>query len=169
MQKFDLSLVKPADLFFTTSNNLISNIIRFKTWGKFSHVQIVTKTIDDYNLEVISADAEGVMLRDVREEEWENFAILTYPEMLDIERENVLKFCFSQIGKPYDFIGLSSFLLYKELQNDSKWFCSELAYVAYKQAGIRLQRRLKQDFVSPRDLYLSPILKDVIGNQYDWA
>lgn len=166
--KYDLTLVKPADLFFTTSSSLISNVIRFRTWGKFSHVQIVTKQIDD-NLEVITADAEGVMLRNAREEEWENFAILTCPEMLSVERQNVLKFCFSQIGKEYDFVGLSSFLLYKQNQNYSKWFCSELAYVAYKQAGIRLQRRLKQDFVSPRDLYLSPLLKDVIASQYDWT
>jgi hypothetical protein len=55
------------------------------------------------------------------------------------------------------------------MQKDTAWFCSELAYVAYKQAGIRLQRRVKQDFISPRDLYISPLLKPIAGNgEYDW-
>jgi uncharacterized protein YycO len=85
------------------------------------------------------------------------------------ERRNVVRFCFSQVGKPYDFVGLASFLLYKGMQKDSAWFCSELAYIAYKQAGIRLQRRVKQDFISPRDLYISPLLKPIAGNgEYDW-
>src|SRR3989304_1447230 len=150
---------KPADLFFTTSHGFVSSFIKQRTWGKYSHVQIITKPISEPHgkIEVISADAAGVTCRDVREEEFEHYSILTYPEMTDAERENVVKFCFSQLNKPYDFIGLASFLLYKELQQDDKWFCSELAYVAYKQAGIRLQRRVKQDFVSPRDLLISPL------------
>ena len=130
-------------------------------------MQIITRRLGD-NLEVISADAEGVMLRDVREEEWKNFAIMTCPEMTDEERENVVKFCLSQVGRKYDFIGLASFLLYKALQKDGDWFCSELAYIAYKREGHRLQRRIKQDFMSPRDSYISPILRDVIGTRYDW-
>jgi uncharacterized protein YycO len=161
--------IKPADLFFTTSRNFFSWAIRQRTWGKFSHVQIVTRITEQEKIEVISADAQGVYCRDAREEEFEHFAILTYPEMTDKERENVCKFCFHQIGKPYDFVGLASFLLYKELQDDNRWFCSEFAYVAYKQAGIRLQRRVKQDFISPRDLYISPLFKPIAGNaEYDW-
>lgn len=165
-EKYDLSLVKPGDLFFTTTNSLLSRIIRFRTLARFSHVQIVTKVRED-NLEVISADAQGVVCRDVRPEEWNNFAILTCPEMLDVERDNVVKFCFSQIGKKYDFVGLAGFLLYKSFTNDS-WFCSELAYIAYKKAGIRLQRRVKKDFMSPRDTYISPILTFLMGSRYDW-
>lgn len=120
-------------------------------------------------IDVVSADANGVFCRAVTDEELEYFSILIYPEMTGEERTNVLRFCFQQVGKPYDFMGLASFLLYKELQNNEKWFCSELAYIAYKQAGIRLQRRVKQDFISPRDLYVSPLLKPIAGNaEYDW-
>lgn len=160
-------MIKLADLFFTTSHSIISWVIKERTWGKYSHVEIITKPISEPHgkMEVISADAMGVVCRDIREEEREHYSILTYPEMTDMERENVVKFCFSQIGKPYDFIGLASFLLYKEMQQEDRWFCSELAYVAYKQAGIRLQRRVKQDFVSPRDLFLSPLLKPIEGEE----
>jgi uncharacterized protein YycO len=164
--------IKPADLFFTTSTSFFSAIIRARTWGKFSHVQIITnpKSEPHGKIEVISADPEGVTLRDAREEEFNNYAILTYPQMTLRERRNVLEFCVSQIGKPYDFVGLASFLFYKELQDENRWFCSELAYVAYKHAGIRLQRRVKQDFISPRDLYISPLLKPIVpqGRDYDW-
>ena len=171
--------IKPGDLFFTTSSNFISWAIRQRTWGRFSHVQIIVGAygntllhgaeLERQRVDVISADANGVYCRAVQEEEWKNYAILTYPEMTEEERTNVVRFCFSQIGKPYDFVGLASFLFYKKLQNDEKWFCSELAYIAYKQAGIRLQRRVKQDFISPRDLYISPLLKPIAGNaEYDW-
>jgi len=172
---------KPADLFFTTSSNVISWAIRQRTWGRFSHVQIIVsddrpplnpllgKEGTEGRLDVISADSNGVYCRAVQGEEWKNYSILTYPEMTGEERTNVLRFCFQQIGKPYDFVGLASFLLYKGMQKDTAWFCSELAYVAYKQAGIRLQRRVKQDFISPRDLYVSPLLKPIAGNAgYDW-
>ena len=162
-------MIKPGDLFFTTSSSIVSWFIRQRTWGEFSHVQVIVNAPQpplnlrggEGELDVISADGEGVTCRNVREGELIYHAILTYPQMTDEERQNVVKFCFSQIGKPYDFVGLGSFLLYKELQNDDRWFCSELAYVAYKQAGIRLIRRVKQDFVSPRDLFISPLLKPV--------
>lgn len=178
MEDFGLSVVKPADLFFTTSPGFFSWAIRRRTWGKFSHVQVIVHVEPNilarkderiYDLDVISADANGVYARAVQEEEWDKYAILTCPEISEEQRENVVKFCLSQIGKPYDFVGLASFLFYKELQQDDKWFCSELAYIAYKQAGIRLQRRVKQDFISPRDLYISPLLKPIAGNgEYDW-
>jgi uncharacterized protein YycO len=167
MKDIDLTLIKPADLFFTTSQNFISWAIRRRTWGKFSHVQIIVNVGE--TISVVSADSNGVFCRDVTEEEWGNYAILTCPEITEEERKNVVNFCLSQIGKPYDFVGLASFLLYKEMQSDNRWFCSEIAYIAYKQAGIRLQRRVKQDFISPRDLYISPSLMPIAGNaEYDW-
>ena len=156
-------MIRPGDLFFTTSSSIISKAIRARTWGKFSHVQIITRPISEPHgkVEVVTADAEGVVCRDVRPHEWENYEIMTCPEMTKEQRENVVKFSLQQVGRAYDFVGLASFLLYKEMQNDARWFCSELVYVAYKQAGIRLQRRVKQDFVSPRDLYMSPLLKPI--------
>ena len=190
IEKSDFSLVKPGDLFFTTNPGFVSWAIRQRTWGRFSHVEIIVSEdrpplnpllakegqpplnpllSTEGRLDVISADSNGVFCRAVREEEWKNYAILTYPEMTGEERANVLRFCFQQIGRRYDFVGLASFLLYKQLQSDARWFCSELAYIAYKQAGIRLQRRVKQDFISPRDLYISPLLKPIAGNaEYDW-
>jgi uncharacterized protein YycO len=169
MKEIDLSLIKPADLFFTRSRDFVSWAIRQRTWGIFSHVQIIVSEDRDQKIDVISADANGVFCRAVTDQEFEKYAILTYPEITGEERTNVVRFCLSQIGKAYDFLGLASFLFYKQLQSDSRWFCSELAYVAYKQAGIRLQRRVKQDFISPRDLYISPLLKPIAGNaEYDW-
>ena len=154
--------IKPADLFFTTSDSFISWFIRQRTWGRYSHVQIIVST--EPEISVVSADANGFYCRAVHEDEKNKYAIMTYPGITESERDSIVKFSLSQIGKSYDFIGLASFLVYKELQNDDRWFCSELAYVAYKQAGVRLVRRVKQDFVSPRDLYISPMLKPIEEN-----
>jgi uncharacterized protein YycO len=149
--------IKPADLFFTTSDSFISWSIRQRTWGRYSHVQIIVSA--EPEISVVSADANGVYCRGIHGDEKNKYAIMTCPGITESERDEIVKFCLSQVGKPYDFIGLASFLVYKELQNNNSWFCSELAYIAYKQAGIRLVRRVQQDFVSPRDLYISPILQ----------
>jgi len=150
-------MTRPADLFFTTSSDLVSQAIRARTWGKYSHVQIVA-TVSTIGIDVVSADIEGVMLRRVREDEWSKYAILTYPEMTLKERDDVVKFCFSKIGKGYDFLGLADFLFDKDLQVEDRYFCSELVFLAYKAAGIDLLKRIDHAFVSPRDLYISPLL-----------
>lgn len=151
-------MIRPADLFFTTSGSIVSQAIRHRTWGKYSHVQIVA-VVTTQGIDVVSADGEGVMLRRVREDEWLKHAILTYPEMILKERNDVVKFCFSKIGAGYDFLGLADFLLDKDLQVEDRFFCSELAFLAYKAAGINLQERVDHAFISPRDLYISPLLR----------
>jgi len=151
-------MIRPADLFFTTSGSIVSQAIRRRTWGKYSHVQIVA-VASTQGIDVVSADKEGVMLRRIREDEWLHSAILTLPGMTIKERNDVVKFCFSKIGAGYDFLGLVDFLLNKDLQVEDRYFCSELVFLAYKTAGIMLQERVDHAFISPRDLYISPLLR----------
>ena len=115
-------MVRRGDLMFTRSSTVISGAIKFFTHGKFSHVQTVIDT--EPKLTVISADAEGVMYRDVREEDFDDYEILSYPEMTEKERDDVAKFCFRQVGQSYDYTGLSSFLINTDLNKEEAFFCS---------------------------------------------
>ena len=151
-------MVRSADLFFTTSGSLISKVIRFRTWGKYSHVQIIVDV--EPKLTVISADEEGVTYRDVREEEFQTYSILTCHSLTEEMRHDILDFCFQQIGKGYDFLGLADFLVNADLKDEDRWYCSELAFEAYRQIGVPLLRRIDHAFVNPMDLYMSPILDE---------
>lgn len=156
--------IRAGDLFFTTSTSLFSAGVRFFTHGKYSHVQIITqvKEIDGaLAVDVVSADAAGVILRSVQADEWPRHAILTYPNMTHEERDKILKFCFASIGAGYDYAGITDFLFDVDFQGENRFFCSELAFLAYKSAGINLQERLDHAFVSPDLLYISPLLKVV--------
>jgi uncharacterized protein YycO len=153
--------IRPADLFFTTSRGFISSVIRFRTWGKFSHVQVISnpKSEPHGKIEVISADDNGVTRRDAYDDEFEKCAILTCPTMTEEQRRNVVEFCIQQVGKGYDFLGLADFLLDADLQNENRFFCSELAFLAYKASGIDLIKRIDHAFASPAHLYISPLLE----------
>jgi uncharacterized protein YycO len=152
-------MIRSADLFFTTSSSIVSKLIRFRTWGKYSHVQIIVDVTP--KLTVISADEEGVTYRDVRESEFETYSILTCHSLTEGQRHDILDFCFQQIGKGYDFLGLADFLLNADLQDEDRFFCSELAFLAYDKKGLPLLKRIDHAFVNPMDLYMSPILDEI--------
>jgi uncharacterized protein YycO len=151
--------IKPADLIFTRSQTVTSAVIRFRTWGDYSHVMLCGKKWP----EVISADAEGVTLRDMTEREFENpSSILGLPDLPEPKRWEILEWAYSQIGKGYDFLGLADFLINADVQSEDRFFCSELVFLSYKNAGIELLKRIDHAFVSPRDLYISPLLEVII-------
>jgi len=160
--------IKPGDLFFTTSRSFVSDVIRFVTHSKWSHVQIISRIDTNRHLyqtggiEVITADTPIVICRDVSPDEWAKYAILSLKgdhAFFSAEVKRVLDFCFSCIGKGYDYWGLADFLFNEELQTVEKWFCSELAYTAYLKAPRQLQERIKGAYVSPELLYVSPLLR----------
>lgn len=145
-----------ADLIFTTSSSLFSEIVKWHTQGIWSHVMLATGEGDD----VITADAEGVVLRAMRPEEKKNFACLFYPPRLFREDgKKIIDWACSQVGKGYDFLGLASFAIDTDVNDEDRWFCSEIVFMAYLQAEIELQRRIEHAFVTPRDLWISPLLK----------
>jgi len=76
-----------------------------------------------------------------------------------IEQKNKIEtFLFKQLGKKYDYKGILGFATYSELQDKDRWFCSELVFEAFKQAGIELLRNIPSYKVSPRLFLLSPFL-----------
>lgn len=106
---------------FTNSKLPLSPIIRAVTWSKYSHMTII---IDDET--VLHSDFHGVRLEKIKalQERSKNWMIAEYK----CERpQDLINACMTQIGKPYDYGALIGILIRKiELQDDSKWVCSEL-------------------------------------------
>ena len=81
------------------------------------------------------------------------FAIDAAPET----RHEAIRFGFAQLGKPFDFAGLTRFFLLLTLgirpraRLDNRWFCAELVAEAYRRQGIPLAKDPSY-YASPRAL-----------------
>ena len=141
-------IIKPADIMVIGGNEPVSWGIQVATRGWVSHSQIVW----DWPM-VISADAEGVVLRKVHDSELKKHAILRYPGLTDSQATSILTFCHGQVGVGYDYLGL---LLFGVAQDPNRWYCSELIHAGYQRGGVNLI--VRSGFVEPRDFWVSPLL-----------
>jgi len=96
-----------------------------------------------------------------------HFSIFRVKTTLE-QKERIEEFLFRQVERTqkglveYDFKGFFGFILFAdEFEDKNKWFCSELVFYAYKQAGIDLLKNIEHYKVSPRLLLLSPLLEKV--------
>lgn len=56
------------------------------------------------------------------------------------QKQLIEEFLFNQVGKHYDFLGIFNFIIESNLQEQNKWFCSELLVAAFKYAGINIYK-----------------------------
>jgi len=75
--------------------------------------------------------------------------------------EKVYEFVCAQAGKGYDYWGCLRFISRRRLPENDKWFCSELVFEAFAQAGVHLLNNVESYQVSPGDLATSPYLYKV--------
>jgi uncharacterized protein YycO len=138
---------------FVDGDGPISKFIEFWTWGDWSHVDI--KTSDGW----LGARANGgVKIRPWDYCSYEKQEIRSITLSPNIEH-NIMNWYYQQIGKPYDFMAIAGMPFRTDWRNDSSWFCSELAIAGFNQFGIELLNVNYLNRVTPRDLYLSPLLK----------
>lgn len=138
---------------FVDGTGLVSDFIKFWTWGDWSHVDIWTP-----NGWLGARASGGVQIRP-----W-NYTTVNKEEIrvitLDADTEAQLMQWFqSQIGKPYDFLAIAGMPFRQDWRDGNKWFCSELVTAGFEQFGVPLLDADHLNRVTPRDLYLSPLLK----------
>ena len=138
---------------------LFSRLIRLQTRSDYSHVAV---QMDDGT--VIEAwTVSGVrhvaspMTSHTTGTEIDYFEITA-----DYDQEQVLAFLKSQLGKKYDYRGIVRFLTRRAAPADDRWFCSELVLEAFRRGGVDLQSRIPASYATPRDIAMSPLLKQVI-------
>lgn len=143
------------ELCYYHGKSAISRAIECFTWGDISHVAI----------------------RDPNEncvwEAWQEGGVSKVPSistnhtrgtLVDIYRvdvtpqqyKNIVLFLDAQVGKKYDYRGVASFILRRNVGKAGAWFCSELALAAFQQAGVCLLR-CPPFKASPTVLSYSPV------------
>lgn len=140
-----------VQLCFSTSWGPVSTFLRFFTWSTISHVDIIVPE------GLLGAREMGVKIRPF------NYghptrAIIAHVECTDAQAEKVYAFARSQIGKPYNWIGLFGFAIRRDFPSKNRWFCSEIISASFEAAGIHLVAIKQIDRVTPEMILESPLV-----------
>lgn len=140
------------ELRFVNGTGLVSKFIEFWTWGEWSHVDIKTP----YGWLGARANG-GVKIRPWNYCDYDSQEIRVI--RLDaVTEHNIMKWFYSQIGKPYDFMAVAGMPFRRDWTDDKRWFCSEMVIAGFTYQGVDLLNIKHLNRVTPRDLYLSPLL-----------
>ena len=133
-------------LVFSRKHHIGSLLLRAFLWSEWSHVAIV-----DGEDVIEAAAGAGVRRRPLAEMLAESsefvIVILQAPNA-----QAVVAAAASQIGKPYDWMGVLGIGFRRRWQQNDSWFCSELVAWAFHTAGCPLFR-IDAWRITPRDLY----------------
>lgn len=134
-----------------------SFIIRRVTYSPFSHVDVV---MPDGTL-LGARMSGGVQARPANYAKFDTVALFTIQLPADDEAK-FYAFLHAQLGKPYDKSGIANLAIQnRNWHDDDSWFCSELVAAAFEHAGHPLVIVPNADRVTPRDVSISPLLKQI--------
>lgn len=131
---------------------LISSLIRWQTDGSYSHAAIVT---DDYQV-IESWQGAGVRIKTL--DSWDNIDLFEV-DVTEEQKQRIFTFLYNQIGKKYDYRAIIRFVSRKNFLTNDRWFCSELVFQAFWEAGIQLFVRTWPWEVPPDWLHRSPLVR----------
>ena len=168
---------------FYTGISLPSRLIRFRSWRDRSHVSVIPEADQlENHLAMGSAPAylqtcalyepwiDSLFKRRGRVYKREGISEGHKPgTRIDIYRhgDNVplfnigaaRYFCQANVGMPYDFGGMLGFFSRRDAAQDPEaWFCSEYAFTASAEGGVRLLERIPAHRIDPGLLETSPYL-----------
>ena len=135
--------------------SFISRAIRWQTRGVYSHVAVMLS-----EREIVEAwhnPAEVRVIGSLSEGHTRGTPVDIFE--IDIDSQQCLAvrdFLLDQVGKPYDFAGVLRFLSRREKNNPDKWFCSELAFSAFRYAQLNLLERIEPHHVDPVTMMTTP-------------
>lgn len=130
----------------------LSQIIRWQSRSRYSHAALQLR-----DGSVIEAwQFKGVHMKYIRD--WRHIEAYDIAHTTGAQWHRIEEFAKSQLGKPYDYRGVFSFITRSRPTDNSRWFCSELVFAAADHAGIHLLERTSPGYVSPGVLALSPRL-----------
>jgi hypothetical protein len=135
---------------FASNDTIASSIVRYFTWSAFSHIDYIFDDGRCYS----ALPSTGVGF---------NSDINDYVEHFELKVKNKNKiedFLLAQEGKKYDWSAIFGIPFRTKWNNDSKWFCSELITAAVEQ-DIKLFNEPDKYRITPRDLYINPLLNKI--------
>jgi uncharacterized protein YycO len=150
-------LLRNGDLVFG------SHLFNWMTWGRYIHVAIVS---DAARGKLLEATADGATDRPgVREIDWTNYSsiyghvgVVRVKRASDEQIARVIRWIEDRKGRPYRW----PILMGLDNDDESRFYCSQLIWLAYKKVmNIDLDSD-KGALVFPDDLYYSKEYADVI-------
>lgn len=138
---------------------IVSRLIRWQTRSAYSHAAIVMPCGNV----IESREGKGVrQLTKLEPTAKERIDLFTV-EVTETQLQDIAWFLNEQLGKKYDWTMVARFVTRRQESRSSseKWFCSELVFAAFQQAGIDLLRATEPWEVSPGLLARSPLLQPV--------
>ncbi len=138
-------------------SGLVSRLIRWQQRGEWSHASVILR-----NGSVIeSREFIGVRQLPKLTAAKGEFIQVFNVECTDEQADAIEAFLTKQIGKRYDYpmvFGFVSRSTTEGHESGGKWFCSELAFAAFRAGEINLLARIEPFEVSPPHLAYSPLL-----------
>lgn len=109
-------------LIFSSSKMPLSPLIRFVTWSQWSHVALI---INDSQVIESTLSRGGVKIDTLEnfKARAKNWAVKEYP---CVNPEGIIRYCITQLNKPYDKTALVGISLHRNWQEDDAFVCSEL-------------------------------------------
>ncbi len=142
--------------------SLTSRLIRWWQWGfPYTHIAYCFDLSDSNDPIVIEAWWNGVRQGKFSEVHTPGTEFSVYSiQVTDGQKKRIEEFLQRQLRKPYDWLGILGFPLRNwKLESKNRWFCSELVFAAFKQAGVELLKNTHPSEVSPRLFLKSPLLQ----------
>lgn len=144
-----IALDKRKESIFTKSG-LISAIVRWYTKSEYSHVEMI---IGDKWIASGNPAGTGVSIKELRpldDDNWDYYNI----EVDGRKTKKVMKFLESQVGTSYDWAGIIfGATLDYNIDDKSKWYCSELVAEVLKMYGVNEFQYLETARVTPDNIY----------------
>lgn len=132
---------------FTRRRHPGSLLLRVALWSSWSHCAIV-----DGDQVIEAAATGGVRVRPLADLVAES----SRTQLLEIptrDPASVIAAARSQVGKPYDWLGVVGIGFRRRWQDADRWFCSELIAWAFQAAGSPIFR-VHAWRITPRDLFI---------------
>jgi hypothetical protein len=148
MEKLDIYLehrgeMQTGDLLLWKSRSIIGALIRFFSRGDFNHAGLVLKLEEFANLKdrrwTLEAMESGIVLHLLsRRLQAYDGEIWWYPlkDMFDYCRDDIGSWSIEKVGTPYDYGSLFKNALGRVSADAKSFFCSEYAFMAYRDNGI---------------------------------
>ncbi|XQE65759.1 hypothetical protein ACOAPY_13935 [Pseudomonas sp. P3C3] len=138
---------------FTRRRHLGSLAIRTFTWSAWSHVDLLDDSAG--RPELVGAVAPSGVVVEPLAYRLQKASRAALVEFRVGSAAAVLAAARSQVGKPYDWVGVAGLVTRsRDWQGEEDWFCSELIAWALAQGGVPLFRETLVGRITPQHLWM---------------
>jgi uncharacterized protein YycO len=146
---FDPSILRPGDSLLYRPSTLFGLIIKYKTWARFSHVEVYIGGDQS-----VGAREKGVRVWPLR---LDHLGCVLRP-YCPPNMESGLEWFYSKAnGQGYDYLGLLCFTLAAKQGSPNKQFCSELGTRFYRAGQLNIfAPHWDADRIAPGNFLMTP-------------